>query len=228
VGVVVASVLVGGVGGLRDGSPADLLRVLGVAGALLLLLGFLRGRLATRAHPPVATEVRDSAPPDPAAATADEPGGGSRFARGLRDIRRTDPRFDPARFAGYAGMMFRDAQRAWVARDIGALRDRVTPEMYGRLRDQCGQLLSVRRSNRVEEIEIRAEITQAWQHGGQDFVTAYIDGSVVDYTVDELTRDVVDGSATVPRAVAEFWTFTRPAGLNAWMLAAIHSSPVPD
>jgi predicted lipid-binding transport protein (Tim44 family) len=33
----------------------------------------------------------------------------------------------------------------------------------------------------------------------------------------------VDGSKTVPRAVEEFWTFTRPAGLNFWMLSAIQT-----
>jgi hypothetical protein len=49
--------------------------------------------------------------------------------------------------------------------------------------------------------------------------TGYIGGSTVDYTVDEASDRLVDGSRTTPRSVAEFWTFTRtftrPEGLTA-------------
>ena len=135
-----------------------------------------------------------------------------------------DPKFDPARFAGYASMVFRDTQGAWMRRDVGSLRDRLTPEMYVALQAQCERLRSVRRSNHVDEVEIHAEITEAWQESGRDYVTAYIDGSMLDYTVEEVGDGLVDGSRTIPRAVEEFWTFTRPAGLNFWMLSAIQAS----
>jgi predicted lipid-binding transport protein (Tim44 family) len=55
-------------------------------------------------------------------------------------------------------------------------------------------------------------------------VTAYITGSMVDYTVDDVSDGLVDGSRTIPREVEEFWTFTRPAGLNFWMLSATQTS----
>ena len=135
-----------------------------------------------------------------------------------------DPKFDPARLAGYTGMVFRDTQDAWMSRDLGSLRDRVTPEMYGELQAHCERMRSIRRSNHVDEIEIHAEITEAWHENGRDYVTAYIDGSMLDYTVDEVSDRLVDGSRTIPRAVKEFWTFTRPAGLNFWMLSAIQAS----
>lgn len=153
----------------------------------------------------------------------DQPSGDSSLDRGLRDIRQTDPGFDPSRFVGYAAMMFRDAQRAWMAREIGGLRDRVTPEMYGEMQAQCDRLRSAGRVNRVAEIEITATITEAWQESGRDYVTADIGGSIVDYTVDEVGDRLVDGSRTIPRDVEEFWTFTRPAGLNFWMLSAIQT-----
>lgn len=155
---------------------------------------------------------------------ADHPGDDSGLDRGVRDIRRTDAKFDPARFAGYAGMVFRATHTAWMSRDVGALRDQVTPEMYGELQAQCDGLRSTRRSNHVDRIEIQAEITEAWQESGRDYVTAYIDGSLLDYTLDEATDALVDGSRTIVKAVEEFWTFTRPAGLNPWMLSAIQTS----
>ena len=44
---------------------------------------------------------------------------------------------------------------------------------------------------------------------------------MLDYTVDETTDGLVEGSRTIAKAVEEFWTFTRPAGPNFWMLSAI-------
>ncbi|MGH7341578.1 MAG: TIM44-like domain-containing protein, partial [Candidatus Rokuibacteriota bacterium] len=46
----------------------------------------------------------------------------------------------------------------------------------------------------------------------------------LDYTVDELTGALVAGSKKAPQDIEAFWTFTRPAGLNPWMLSAIQSS----
>jgi predicted lipid-binding transport protein (Tim44 family) len=194
-----------------------------LSGDLVVLLIFLRRRLA--APPP---PVPDDTPSRGAMADdhpADDPSRiDTSFDRGVRDIRRTDPKFDPSRFAGYAGMVFRDVQHAWTIRDFGSLRDRVTPEMYGALQARCERLRTSHRVNRAAAIEITADITEAWQENGRDYVTAYIGGSIVDYTVDEASGGLVDGSRTIPRSVDEFWTFTRPAGLNFWMLSAIQAS----
>jgi predicted lipid-binding transport protein (Tim44 family) len=153
------------------------------------------------------------------------PGGDeSCLDRGLRDIRRTDRGFDPTRFTGYAAMVFRDAQAAWTRGDIESLRDRVTPEMHAALLAQLARWQRARHANRVEQVEIHAEVTEAWQESGRDYVTAAIRGSTVDYTIDKARDGLVEGSPTIPRPVEEFWTFTRPAGLNFWMLSAIQTS----
>jgi predicted lipid-binding transport protein (Tim44 family) len=143
---------------------------------------------------------------------------------GLRDIRRMDPKFDPARFTGYIEMVFRATHTVRMSRDVASLRDRVTPELYGELQAQGDQLRSLGQASHVDQIEIRAEVTEAWHEDGRDFVTAYIVGAMRDYTVDERTGALVAGSKTAPQDVEAFWTFTRPAGLNPWMLSAIQTS----
>lgn len=207
-----------GLGGV-DVGRFDLL----LGGGLVILLMVLRRRHAAPTPP-----IHDDPPSGGAMAgdhpSGDSPNADSSFDRGVRDIRRMDPKFDPGRFAGYAGMVFRDAQRAWTTRDIGPLRERVTPEMYGALQAQCDRSRNTHRVNRAAEIEITAEITEAWQESGRDYVTAHIGGSIVEYTVDEASDRLVDGSRTIPRDVDEFWTFTRPAGLNFWMLSAIQAT----
>jgi predicted lipid-binding transport protein (Tim44 family) len=217
-GGLIAGSLFGGFGGLLD-------LLLGGSGIVVLLM-VLRCRRAARAQATrAAVGVSSCIDTLPARTiTGNHPGGGSSFDQGVRDIRRTDPGFDPTRFAGYAAMLFRDAQAAWMTRDIGSLRARVTPEIYGELHAQCDRLRDAGQANRVERIEITAEIKEAWQESGRDYVTAYIGGSIVDYTVDEANDSLVRGSRTIPRTIEEFWTFTRPAGFNFWMLSAIQTS----
>ena len=105
---------------------------------------------------------------------------------------------------------------AFEVRSRRAVDGRVGWELHA----QADRLCSLGHASHVEEIEIKAEVTEAWHEGGRDYVTAYIGGSMLDYTVDEMTRAVVAGSKTVPRAVDAFLTFTRFAGLNPWMLSA--------
>jgi predicted lipid-binding transport protein (Tim44 family) len=181
------------------------------------VLRFLVGRRAAPAT------VRVPPPARPAPAPPDVAISQSSLDRGVRDIRRSDPGFDPSRIAGYVGMIFRTAQDAWMTGDIGPLRDRVTPELHGEMQAQFDRLRSAGRVNRVAEIEITATVTEAWQEQGRDYLTAHISGSIIDYILDEARDRVVDGSREVPRKVEEFWTFTRPTGLNFWMLSAIQT-----
>jgi predicted lipid-binding transport protein (Tim44 family) len=79
-----------------------------------------------------------------------------------------------------------------------------------------------RRINRLENIAVRSlEVTEAWQESGQDFVTVRFLASVLDYTVEETSNRVLDGSSSEPVKFEEYWTFTRPVGSQAWKLSAI-------
>ena len=135
-----------------------------------------------------------------------------------------DPKFDPSRFTGYIERVFRNTHAARMTRDVDSLRDRVTPELYGELQAQRDRLRRLGHAGHVEQIEIRAQVTEAWHEEGRDYVTAYIAGTMLNYTVDELMGTVVEGSETILQSVEAFWTFTRPGGLNPWMLSAIQTS----
>jgi len=84
-------------------------------------------------------------------------------------------------------------------------------------------LLRERRINRLENIAVRTvEIVEAWQESGQDYITALIHANLLDYTTDESSGAVVEGSKTEPVRFEEYWTFTRPVGKGSWQLSAIH------
>jgi predicted lipid-binding transport protein (Tim44 family) len=210
-------------GGFEHGlGPAETIRLL-LGGALGVALILHRGaHVRSVSTAPARLDTPETGADRGKA--ADVPGDDSPLARGVEDIRRMDPRFEPDRFAGYAAMTFRDAQSARMSLDIGPLRDRMTAEVFDALQARCDELRRARRVNRVEQIDIAAEITEAWHEDGRDYVTACIRGSLVDYVVDEHDDGVVLGSRATPRHVEEFWTFTRPGGLNFWMLSAIQAS----
>jgi predicted lipid-binding transport protein (Tim44 family) len=219
-GWLIAGSLSGGVG--ADGRAFRLLPPLLLGVAFVVFVEILQRRRAARARLLAVPSV--VATPPALTSASERPGGDSSLDEGLRAIRRTDPKFDPTRFTGYIEMVFRRTHDARPSRDVGFLRDRVTPQLYDELRAQSERLQSLGHASHVEQIEIRAEVTEAWHEDGRDYVTAYIDGSMLDYTVDEGTGALVEGSSTAPKNVDAFWTFTRPAGLNPWMLSAIQTT----
>jgi predicted lipid-binding transport protein (Tim44 family) len=232
-GGLLGSLLFGGLGGLGRGfGGIGLMDILLSGGAIALLVMFLRSRRQQQSPAPAyagpgtgsAYGSMESgggtatlAPEMPAAAEGD-------LARGLGHIRSMDPGFDPAVMADTARRMFQGVQQAVTMRDVAWVRDHLGSEMHGVLQDQCDRLRAARQTNRVEKIDLRsAEVTEAWQENGQDFVTVHLVGSMLDYTVDDASGNVVEGSRTAPAEVDEYWTFTRPVGPNRWKLSAIQN-----
>jgi len=228
-GGLLGSMLFGGEGG-GFGGGLGLLELLLIGGAVFFLFRMLRGRQAARPEPAYAGAGSAYNAGGQGWSTA---GGGttlealpsvSDLDRGIEHIRGMDASFDHDGFAEFAKAAFGDVQGGIVKRDLSGVQDRLTPQEYARLQAQCDQLRGARRTNRIERVRIdRAQMTEAWQESGQDWVTVYFTVSMVDYTVDDATGAVVEGSAT-PVDIEEYWTFTRPVGPKPWRLSAIQTA----
>jgi predicted lipid-binding transport protein (Tim44 family) len=229
-GGLLGSMLFGGLGGgLFNG--IGLLEILLIGGLLYMVFAYLRRR-----QQPVPAGSYGSAPPQEPetppwqsesmyTATATMAATESDRDRGIRHIRQMESAFDPVSFTHTASESFFKIQSAWMARDMGPVRDLMTPEMYEQMQKDCARLRAERRSNRLENIAVRyIEVTEAWQESGQDFVTVRILASLLDYTVEEGTQRVLEGSNTEPVQCEEYWTFTRPVGPHPWHLSAIQQA----
>jgi predicted lipid-binding transport protein (Tim44 family) len=107
-------------------------------------------------------------------------------------------------------------------RDVDAVENLLTIEMQNEFRREFHRMKTEGRINRLENIAVRGvEITEAWQESGQDYLTVRYRANLLDYTVDERTGQVVEGSKTDPVKFEEYWTWTRPVGPNSWRLSAI-------
>lgn len=143
--------------------------------------------------------------------------------QGLAHIRQMDPGFEAGRFKETCTDLFFQVQAAWGNRDLEPVRTILTPEMYAQLGEDVARLKSERKINRLENIAVRSvELTEAWQERGQDYITVRFMANLLDYTVDEATSKVLDGSRTNPVKFEEYWTVTRRVGSNPWILTAIN------
>jgi predicted lipid-binding transport protein (Tim44 family) len=226
IGGLLGSLLFGGLGG-GGGFGIGLFDVLLIGGGLFLLFRLMRSRRQEPAYagaPGYAGGTRSWDAPTVSTAVAEPSPVVDDLERGLGHVRQMDPGFDAAALAADAAQVFRAVQTAISAADLAPIRSRLSPEMLASLEAQCGELRRAGRANRIERIQIeRAEVTEAWQERGQDFVTVLLAGSLIDYTVDA-TGAVVAGSRNGPDRFEEFWTFTRPVGPNAWTLTAIQTA----
>jgi predicted lipid-binding transport protein (Tim44 family) len=228
-GGLIGSMLFGGGMGQGLFGGIGLMEILLMGGLAYVAISYLRRRQA-----PAAAGAYGAAPPVDASTWASE--GESRFGTavdapaatagdlgaGLGHISQMDPGFAPARFTETASDVFFKVQAAWMVRDMGALGDLLTPEIQATLQQECDRLKALRRTNRLENIAVRTvDVTEAWQETGHDFVTVRFLANLLDYTVDELTGQVVEGSRTEPVKFEEYWTFTRPVGPHPWKLSAI-------
>ncbi|MBI3635839.1 MAG: Tim44 domain-containing protein [Candidatus Rokubacteria bacterium] len=230
-GGLLGSMLFGGMGHGFGGGGFGLMDVLLIGGAVVLVVMMLRRRREAQPQPAYAgagvpTTYYGAGQDAPAGGSTvvEAPAGDTDLQRGLDHIRSMDAAFDPTAVADTARRMFGGLQQAIEARDLAVVRNHATPEMLTVLQTQCDRLRSEKQTNRLERIDVRgADPSEAWQEGGQDFVTVNLTGTLIDFTVDDTTGAVVEGSKTEPQSFDEYWTFTRPVGPNHWKLSAIQT-----
>ena len=225
-GGLLGSMLFGG----GMGGGIGLMEILLIGGGIFLLVRMMRSRQAATVPAPSYGQgyggSQPQAQPQPQMYQAQAVDTGPRdLDRGVSYIRQMDAGFDPARFGDTASDVFFRVQAAWMARDISQASASVTPEMADMLQKDCDRLRGQGRINRLDNIAVRSvTVTEAWQESGQDYVTAHFLASLLDYTVDERSGQVVEGSRTEPVKFEEFWTFVRPVGPNPWRLSAIQQA----
>jgi predicted lipid-binding transport protein (Tim44 family) len=210
--------LAGGLlGGLLFGGSGPEMGLLDVL-ALLLLASFAWNLLKTGAPKPARTFASDDGALLSARADRD---------RGTPEVRPIGATFDKAGFAESAVAMFTQVQAAWCARDVGPVVALLTPEMKAELQRDCERMTAKGRTNHLDDIAVRAaDVVGTWQEQGHDYATLRIEAGLFDYTTDDATGEVVEGSASEPVTFEEFWTFTRPVWAKTWRVSAIQQ-PVP-
>lgn len=120
-----------------------------------------------------------------------------------------------------ASEIFFQVQAAWTRRELHSATDVLSLEMMETLGRDMAELKRLKQINRLENISIRhVEVVESAKEGVNDLSTVKFTANLLDYTVDEVSGNVVDGSNTVPVKFEENWTFER-ATASGWKLVGI-------
>ena len=141
---------------------------------------------------------------------------------GVDEIRQHDPNFDPDHFKEVASDVFFQVQAGWMRRDLNSFRHLLGDELAAEYAQHFAEMEQKGIINKLESIAIRkVDIVDAGTVDNEDFVTVLFTANLLDYTVDEQTGNVVEGSMTTPVKFAEKWTWSRPVGTESWKLEGI-------
>ncbi len=121
-----------------------------------------------------------------------------------------------------ASDIFFKIQGAWTRRDLSSVKPLLGGDMPMVLNNDLDALKREQKINRLENITVRGtQITEQWHEGDADFVTARFTANLLDYTVDEKTLKVVEGSDTMPVKFEEDWIFSKSNRNPSWQLVGI-------
>jgi len=141
---------------------------------------------------------------------------------GVNQIRETDRDFDPKYFVEVASDVFFQVQAGWMRRDLASYRHLIGDELAGEYEKHFEEMHLKGQINKLESIAVRTvEVVQAGSDGVEDFLTVLFTANLLDYTVDDKTEEVLDGSITIPVKFKEEWTWARPTGTQEWKLEGI-------
>lgn len=141
----------------------------------------------------------------------------------LARLQEVDQTWDLARIQKRVELTYFKVQEAWTARDQDIAKDYLSPRLYELHKVQTDQMIRAGRQNMLDRINLK----QARVIGVKDFVEdsndrfwVHIEGSMIDYMIDDATGAVLSGSPDDPEAFTEIWSFVR--GDVDWVLDEIN------
>ncbi len=142
--------------------------------------------------------------------------------QGVQEIQQADPDFDRNHFIEIASDVFFQVQAGWMRRDLESYRHLLGEKLAEEYAGHFEEMRQAGHINKLESIAIRrVEIVNAGSDGQEDFVTVLFTANLLDYTVEESSGDLVEGSMTTPVKFAEEWTWARPTGTQNWLLEGV-------
>ena len=142
--------------------------------------------------------------------------------QGIEEIKKTDRHFDQAHFVEVASDVFFRVQAGWMRRDLDSYKHLLGEQLASEYASHFEEMRQNGHINKLESIAIRkVELVNAGSDGKEDFATVLFTANLLDYTVDEQSGDIVDGSNSTPVKFAEEWTWARQTGRDNWLLEGI-------
>jgi len=184
---------------------------------IIIIYYILRQVQARGGAPHIFTNYGGSAssgfvPPSvPAGLTPAQPASAQSVSQGLDAIKQRDPNFNEASFLDRSQTAFFKIQQAWTQRNQDVARDVMSDALYERHKMQTDQQIANHQQDVLQNIVIgHARISDVKPGAPYDAIAVAISASMIDYTIDDRTKQLVSGQRS-PTTFTEYWTFIRRA-----------------
>ena len=133
----------------------------------------------------------------------------------IESFKNEDPDFSEAELTQKISNLYVKFQNAWQAKDLEPLRPYLTDSFYAMADRQLDAYRKNRQTNMVERIAVLGVTLSGWKTQGEDDVmVARLRTRIVDYVIDDKTRNVVRGSNTAEKFMEYEWLLTRKHGVK--------------
>jgi len=145
-------------------------------------------------------------------------------------LKASDPNFSEQEFYGRVNEMFLAIQKAWEARNMEPARRFLSQPQYEVLEGGVGEYVRNGTINKLDSIHIdKITPVTVTREGEKDYVKVMITATVIDYTVDERSGQIVNpgvlGDGKTPKTFDEYWTLVRNVGAQTKSDASIKKCP---
>lgn len=148
----------------------------------------------------------------------------------FEELKANDPGFSEQLFYGRVNEMFLAIQKAWEARNMEPARRFLSQQQFDVLAGGVGEYVRNGTINKLDSIHIdKIMPISVTREGESDYVKVMITATVIDYTVDERSGEIVNpavlGDGKTPKTFDEYWTLVRKVGAATKADATIQKCP---
>ncbi|HHZ05164.1 MAG TPA: TIM44-like domain-containing protein [Clostridiales bacterium] len=130
-------------------------------------------------------------------------------------IQHIDPNFSDTKFIAFAKQTFITLQQAWTARDWSIIRPLEKEELYEQHQRQLQEYINLKRINIIERINVGDTYMHLYKRDNQyEYLTVYMSTRMVDYIIDENSRQVLKGNPNQDSHIDYLLTFMRKTGVK--------------
>ena len=140
----------------------------------------------------------------------------------LARLEKLDPAWDIDAIRHRINEVFFKVQQAWMARDQSLAKDCMSDAIFQKHKLQTDHLIEEHHKNMLENINLaQVDIVDVedFVDNRKDRFWAHLEGSMIDYTIDDTNNRVVSGDNTKAESFTELWKFVRSG--NTWVLDEI-------
>lgn len=141
---------------------------------------------------------------------------GGTFTTGLRPMSEytsLDPAFDQQAFTEKLSNLYVKMQNGWTDKDIEPLRPYFTDAMFTQMERQLNAYKTNGRTNYVERIAVLSVTPRGFkQLGGEDHIYVELQARIVDYTLEDVTGNLISGDKSKEKFMTYEWDVSRASG----------------